>query len=925
MGVPESPEGALYREYRRGIEGEPLARSLRIAVIVLFVIQTVFIGVDWLVFPEMFARFLPVRLGLNVVLAVIYFGTAHRYPIASSYATYFAGGAMLLAVTDGTGGAASGYYVGLVLLFIGIGVLSPLSGRQAALGTSVLFATYALLPFLREAPIPWDPFGLHLFFLAAAGFEGVMSCFLLDRMRFSDFKQRREIEEARDQLKQLDREKSRFTANVHHELRTPLTLMLAPLDAMLGGDFGAVPPLQRGYLETMHTNAQRLLKLINNLLDLSKIEGDQLRLTRRPSRLAELVGALIAGARPLAERKGVALEARGFDALPLVHIDAGAVDKVLVNLVGNALKFTDRGGRIEVIGEPAPDGGVHVVVSDTGAGLPADQLERIFDRFAQVDASATRRHEGTGIGLSLAKELVELHGGRIWAESDGVGRGARLHLTLPVGEADAEAEEAVLATDGGQDAGLGTSIRAMAADAGLDSERPLVELHRTVERSESAAGAGDTGAELPEGPAGAPEVLVVEDNTDMRRLLAFLLSREFRVRVARNGREALEAVREREPELILTDVMMPEMSGTELCRVIKADPATEGIPVVLVTSKAEREMKLEGLELGADDYVTKPFHPRELMARVRSLVHLRRLQEVLAERNALLERANEDLETALAELKEASTQLAQAAQLAAVGELAAGVAHEVNNPINFATNALQTLRRYVADVRCVAEQAAAIDWSDPDRARRQAADLEALGGELDLGAATAALEELVGIVVEGLDRTRRLVGDLRDFAAPPRGAVAEVDVGAGIESTLQLMRYAMRQAGAEVETELDEEVARVPGNARALNQVFLNLLKNATEAVEGAGGVVGVRLRQEGDRVVIEVRDDGPGIPAANQERLFEPFFSTKGAGRGTGLGLSICRRIVSEHGGSIGVESSEGSGTTFTVRLPACGGDRAA
>jgi signal transduction histidine kinase len=253
-----------------------------------------------------------------------------------------------------------------------------------------------------------------------------------------------------------------------------------------------------------------------------------------------------------------------------------------------------------------------------------------------------------------------------------------------------------------------------------------------------------------------------------------------------------------------------------------------------------------------------------------------------------------------------------------VGELAAGVAHEANNPINFATNALQTLRRYVEDVRSVAERAAAIDWSDPDRARRQAADLEALRGELDLGRLAAALDELVGIVVEGLDRTRRLVGDLRDFAAPPRGAVAEVDLRAGIESTLQLMRYAMRQAGARVEAELAGGVARVPGDARALNQVLLNLLKNATEAVEGAGGVVGVRLRQEGDRVVIEVRDDGPGIPAANRERLFEPFFSTKEAGRGTGLGLSICRRIVSEHGGSIAVESSEGNGTAFTVRLPA-------
>jgi signal transduction histidine kinase len=922
-GLDES-QGRLYQEYRRAIEGEPLTRALRVAVIVLFVIQTVFILVDHLFYPELFARFLPVRLGLNAVLAVIYFWTSRTHPLPSAYATVFAGGAMLLSVVHGTGGPASGYYAGLVLLSMGIGVLSPLTAGQAGIASGSLFAVYAALPFITGVPIPWQTFGLNLFFLAAAVFVGVMSCMLFDRMRFADFQQRREIERARDELKSLDREKSRFTANVHHELRTPLTLTLSPLEAMLSGEFGAVSELQRGYLETMHTNAQRLLKLINNLLDLAKIEGQQLRLARRPTQLRDVVVALVRGALPLAERKGVVLEASGFDELPVVNVDREAIDKVVVNLVGNALKFTDRGGRIEVTGEPAAGGGVHLVVADTGVGLPADQLDRIFDRFAQVDASATRRYEGTGIGLSLAKELVDLHGGRIWAESEGVGCGSRLHVTLPVGEADAETQEEVLETASGALA-LGGSLRAMARDERLESDLQLVEVRRTVERSEFADEQSDAEAVAAGAPAGAPVVLVAEDNADMRRLLAFLLSREFQVRLASNGREALELVREQAPDLILTDLMMPEMSGTELCREVKADPDTAGIPVVLVTSKAEREMKVEGLELGADDYITKPFHPRELMARVRSLVNLRRLQEALADRNELLERTNENLGAALAELQEASTQLAQSEQLATVGELAAGVAHEVNNPINFAMNALQTLRTYVADIRSVADLEAAIDWTDPDRARRQVAGLEKRRRELDMDETADALGELVGIVVEGLERTRRLVGDLRDFAAPSQGGRAGVDLRAGLESTLQLMAYAMRQAGARLETELAAGVARVAGDARALNQVFLNLLKNATEALDGTGGVVCVRLGQEGSWVVIEVRDDGPGVPSESRERLFEPFFSTKGAGRGTGLGLSICRRIVSEHGGSIRVDSSHGVGTSFTVRLPVPGEDRAA
>jgi len=398
------------------------------------------------------------------------------------------------------------------------------------------------------------------------------------------------------------------------------------------------------------------------------------------------------------------------------------------------------------------------------------------------------------------------------------------------------------------------------------------------------------------------------------------VAQEFRVRTARNGREGLEKAREKRPDLVLTDVMMPEMSGTELCSALKADEDLSGVPVVLVTSKAEREMKIEGLELGADDYVTKPFHPRELLARVRSLVRLRRMQEELAIRNALLESTNEELRSTMEELREAGAQLVKAERLAAVGELAAGVAHEVNNPVNFALNAIKTLRSYVGDVREMTGRIASLDLQDRSALDERIAEINALREELGFDQVAEALAELGDIVAEGLERTSRLVGDLRDFAAPGERGRTEVDVGRGLGSTLQLMGHTLSRDGIEVRMQIEPDLPPVVGDARALNQVFLNLLKNAAEAFEGQRGVIDVRAFQREGWIHVEIQDDGPGVAPEVASRLFEPFFSTKEAGRGSGLGLSITQRIVDEHGGRVGFVRPEQGGSCFRIELPVAG-----
>jgi len=836
---------------------------------------------------------------------------------------------------------ASRYYAGLILLFCGMGVILPLTALESAGICGSIMLGYLMTPVLTKAAFSWSEFGTNTFFLTSAAGLSVASCAFLDRVRLKDFLQRRELERARDELRELDEAKSRFSANIHHELRTPLTLTLAPLEALLAGEFGPIDEAQRSYLETMHKNSLRLLKLINNLLDHARIESGQHEVHRQPLEVGRLVVEMVENARPMAARKQVELVADCAEAPPLLNADPDALEKVVVNLVGNALKFTDPGGRITVrvsaeldpqAGDQERQRGAHLVVTDTGIGIPPDQLGRVFDRFAQVDSSATRRHEGTGIGLSLVRELVALHGGRAWATSEGLGHGSQFHVFLPLGSADANAEE-VVETEDGRCVSLARSFDALAADLdhhAVDGAEQgpthtpayrVAELERTAERFEGARAPEAPAADAPAGSL--PEVVVAEDNADMRRLLAHLLGAEFHVRAARNGRQALELVRARAPALVVTDVMMPEMSGTELCEAIKGDAALAGVPVMLVTSKAEREMKIRGLELGADDYVTKPFHPRELLARARALVRVRLLQQELAEQNAALDRA-------LTHLRETEVALVQAERLAAVGELAAGIAHEVNNPVNFSLNSLRALAAAVGQVREFAGRLAQVDWRDAAKLPAHLAEVQRLEADIGLAEVSATIDELVAIVVEGLERTSRLVGDLRDFGAPGEREHVPVDIRACLDSTLQMIGPALGRQRVAVERDYAAGLPPVSADPSALKQLFLNLLKNAGEALEKTGGRVRVSAARspEGKGVVVSIADDGPGIDPTLAERVFEPFFTTKPAGRGTGLGLSICRRIAEAHRGALEVASTPGAGAVFTVRLPAeardAGEDRA-
>ena len=438
-----------------------------------------------------------------------------------------------------------------------------------------------------------------------------------------------------ESLAELDRAKTTFFSNVSHEFRTPLTLLLAPLEDALR-DRALAPGVQRE-LELAHRNALRLLKLVNTLLDFSRIEAGRLEAAYAPADLGALTRDLASAFRSACERAGLRLTV-DTPARPITaYVDRGMWEKIILNLVSNAFKHTFAGGidvRVTRVGEEAI-----VEVADTGVGIAAAELPRIFERFHRVPNARSRTHEGTGIGLSLVQELVRLHGGGIEVAST-EGRGTTFTVRIPLGFAHLPRER-ISAGQVGSSVVLGVSPYIEEALRWLPEAEP-----EDVPEGEPT-GAADLAGMADAATIGA-RVLVADDNADMRDYVARLLRRQhWVVDTAADGEAALVIARETHPDLVLSDVMMPGLDGFELVRALREDPTTRSTPVILLSARAGEESRIEGLATGVDDYLVKPFSGRELVARVNAHLALS-----AARRQAALE-----VERAHAELTAAHEQL----------------------------------------------------------------------------------------------------------------------------------------------------------------------------------------------------------------------------------------------------------------------------
>ena len=421
-------------------------------------------------------------------------------------------------------------------------------------------------------------------------------------------------------LAEIDRAKTAFFSNVSHEFRTPLTLMLGPLEDALAA---AEAPDQRERLNLAHRNALRLLRLVNALLDFSRIEAGRVRATFRPTDLAALTADLASSFRSAVEKAGLRL---AVDTPPLsapAYVDREMWEKVVLNLVSNAFKFTHLG---EIaVGLREKDGTAVLTVRDTGTGIPSAELPKVFDRFHRVEGANGRSFEGSGIGLALVQELVKLHNGTIAVDSE-QGRGTTFTVAVPLGTSHLSADSI--------EASIDDAVSATRAQAFVDEALRWLpgDIASDVFLDAGAARDLPLGVTVPENlRAVRDRIVVADDNADLRDYIARLLGESgYDVVIAADGEAALAAMRSSRPDLLVTDVMMPRLDGIGLLRSVRGEEQLRDLPVIMLSARAGEEAKLEGLDAGADDYLTKPFSARELLARVAANIKLARLRQEAA-------------------------------------------------------------------------------------------------------------------------------------------------------------------------------------------------------------------------------------------------------------------------------------------------------
>ena len=663
-------------------------------------------------------------------------------------------------------------------------------------------------------------------------------------------------------LAELDRAKTAFFSNVSHEFRTPLTLMLGPLEDILENP--GVSSTAREQLSVVHRNSLRLLKLVNSLLDFSRIEAGRVQAVYVPTDLSKVTAEMASVFRSAMEKAGLEFEVECKPMGDSFYVDRDMWEKIVLNLLSNAFKYTLEGGVYLSLCEQ--NGAAELVVRDTGTGIPESELPHLFERFHRVEGAHGRTHEGTGIGLALVQELVKLHGGSVRVESE-FSRGSRFYVTIPEGKAHLphdriEGSRAMVTTGLRADSYVEEALRWLPQESGAEAGIASSSLGNSVVPETTPLEKG-TEREL---------ILLADDNADMRDYVRRLLGEQYRVHAVANGVDAVAAARELNPDLVLTDVMMPGLDGFGVLRAIRENPATKPKPVILLSARAGEESRVEGLQAGADDYLVKPFTARELLARVGAHLKMARIRQesgeleksLRAELELRVKERTGDLERAEAGLRALSGRLLQAQD-----EERRRIARELHDS---AGQLLAALSMTLAPLQ------QKLKGGDPELSRP---------------------------VAESLEMVSELSQELRTLSHLLHPPLLDE---AGLPSALRwYVEGFAERSKIPVDIEVDSELERLsPEMETTIFRIVQESLTNIHR--HSASPTASIRLNCDTENVSLEIRDKGKGMPdwiGRNSSGPLKP-----------GVGIQGMRERVRQLGGTFQIDSGA-HGTLVLATLP--------
>ncbi|PCK07810.1 MAG: hypothetical protein COA42_12430 [Alteromonadaceae bacterium] len=722
---------------------------------------------------------------------------------------------------------------------------------------------------------------------------GIVFLSLIALVFYTHLQQKRTKDEQQlnKKLRDLNTVKDAFLANTSHELRTPLNGIIGLSESLIEGVAGPLPQIANTNLAMIANSGKRLSHLVNDILDFSKLKERSIKLNIQAVDLYSISDTIMSVSAGLINAQSIKLINKINRYQFYVLADEDRLQQILYNLIGNAIKFTHEGA--VTLSAEAEGELLWIRVNDTGIGIAPDQQGKIFRAFEQIDSSDGRCYGGTGLGLTVTKQLIELHKGQLKVESE-LGQGSTFSFALKISH-DKKANNINTKPSVDDNTRYSPDQAIIESEAThLTGQLSAAEKSSNIKNNDSPKTTDTNGF----------HILIVDDEPVNRQVIKNLLSlKHYRISECIHGEQALEFLQAtdgsaNQVDMILLDIMMPRMSGYEVCKKLRETKTQDSLPILFLTAKSQIDDLAKGYEVGGNDFLTKPVDKKELFARVNTHLNLLSI--------------NRQLQTNLGRLKQTQSQLVHAEKMSSLSTLVAGLAHEINNPSNMTQTSAYNLDRKLKEFKLFL-----IELAGDDNEEVIIAFEEKFGN----------LASDLSSMHEGNSRIKALIEGFRLFSRLDESKYKCDHLAAGIRSCVNIVKSSYGESVNFSFVSGDDP--ELFCHAAQLNQVFMNMMINACQAIiekqiwdkqtprEKGLVTVSMTSNQPQGSMTIEIKDSGCGMSGETIKKMFDPFYTTREVGEGAGLGLSIAYGIVEQHKGHIEVTSDKGYGTSIKVQLP--------